>query len=227
MIKQDLSVWNVDDESRFDISLQEINECPICHFSLRPEIKSGHFIWNEDRFHYSIYLACFCTKCRQMFLAKDTGTCYRENLGYPDLEQLIPVTPSTEPFSDALSALSPTFVNTYNQAQFAEAQGLTEICGIGYRRALEFLVKDYLIHLSPDEEDTIKAEFLGASIKRINNDRIKVLAERSTWIGNDETHYVRKHEDFDYTDMKRFIIAMVRYIESELSFEEALSIPPK
>lgn len=145
----------------------------------------------------------------------------------PIVKELIPVTPHTEPFSAGISNLSPTFVNTYNQSQFAESQGLTEICGMGYRRALEFLVKDYLIHLTPDQEDAIKGEFLGASIKRINNDHIKVLAERSTWIGNDETHYVRKHEDFDYTDLKRFIMAMVRYIDSELAFEEALSILPK
>lgn len=227
MIKQEFSIRDIDDNSLRKMSLQEINECPICHFSLRPEVKSGHFVWDADQSHYTVYLVCFCTKCRKIFLAKYDGTQQSGYIGSPPLVQLIPVTPSTEPFSDALRALSPTFVNTYNQAQFAEAQGLTEICGIGYRRALEFLVKDYLIHLTPNQEDVIKAEFLGASIKRINNDRIKVLAERSTWIGNDETHYVRKHEDFDYTDMKRFIIAMVRYIESELTFEEALSIPPK
>ena len=50
------------------------------------------------------------------------------------------------------------------------------------------------------------------------------MAERSVWIGNDETHYVRKHEDLDVSDMKRFIIAMVRYVDAELAFEDAESI---
>lgn len=226
MITKAVDAQDVDSGLNFKLSFQETDECPICHFSLRPEIKQGYFVRLKDGSSYEAYLVCLCTRCRQMFFIKYSGTCHN-SISSPTLQKLIPVTPSRVSFSDDLSAISPTFVNTYNQAQFAESQGLTEICGIGYRRALEFLVKDYLIHLSPDEEDTIKAEFLGASIKRINNDRIKVLAERSTWIGNDETHYVRKHEDFDYTDMKRFIIAMVRYIESELTFEEALSIPPK
>lgn len=227
MIKKELTVRDIDNDQPINISLDEINECPICHFSLKPTVENGYLIWNEDYTNYTICLVCFCPKCREVFLGKYTDDTALSGAWKPVLKELIPVTPHAEPFSAGISSLSPTFVNTYNQAQFAESQGLTEICGMGYRRALEFLVKDYLIHLAPDQEESIKAELLGASIKRIHNNHIKVLAERSTWIGNDETHYVRKHESFDYTDMKRFIIAMVRYIDSELTFEEALSISPK
>ena len=56
---------------------------------------------------------------------------------------------------------------------------------------------------------------------------MKVLAERSTWIVNDETHYVKKREELGLDDMKRFIKAMLSYIESELAFEEAEAIPRK
>lgn len=227
MIRKAFAVVDVDSYNSFTLNFEETDECPLCHFSLRPEVKSGFYIRDKDASYYTAYLICFCTKCRNIFMIKYRGSYGPSSISTPIIKGLIPVTPRTEPFSAGISDLSPTFVNTYNQAQFAESQGLTEICGMGYRRALEFLVKDYLIHLTPDQEDTIKAEFLGASIRRINNDHIKVLAERSTWIGNDETHYVRKHEDFDYTDLKRFIMAMVRYIDSELAFEEALSIPPK
>lgn len=227
MIRRELTVRDIDNNQPIKISLEEINECPICHFSLKPSVESGYLIWNEDYTNYTIYLVCFCPKCREVFLGKYTNDTISPGVWKAVLKELIPATPHAELFSDGIKAISPTFVKTYNQAQFAESQRLTEICGIGYRRALEFLVKDYLIHLTPDQEESIKAEFLGASIKRIHNNHIKVLAERSTWIGNDETHYVRKHESFDYTDMKRFIIAMVRYIDSELAFEEALSISPK
>lgn len=47
------------------------------------------------------------------------------------------------------------------------------------------------------------------------------------WIGNDETHYARKHEDLGLSEMKRFIKAMLTYVESELAFEEAESISRK
>ena len=98
---------------------------------------------------------------------------------------------------------------------------------MGYRKALEFLIKDYVIHLHPEETDLIKSEPLGATIQRIDDHRIKTLAQRAAWLGNDETHYVRHHLDRDVSDMKTFIDAMLHFIASELSFEDALSISPK
>lgn len=102
-----------------------------------------------------------------------------------------------------------------------------EICGTGYRKALEFLVKDYLCHISPDNADSIKSELLGNSIKRIESTRIKTLAERCAWIGNDETHYVRKHDDVGLDEIKTFITAILHYVESELAFEKAEAIERK
>lgn len=88
-------------------------------------------------------------------------------------------------------------------------------------------MKDYLIYKFPSDEATIQVEPLSVSIRRIEDDRIRVLSERATWIGNDETHYVKKHENLDIAEMKRFIDAVLHYIESELSFELALSIQPQ
>ena len=56
----------------------------------------------------------------------------------------------------------------------------------------------------------------------VDNEKIKTLAKASAWIGNDETHYVRKHQDYNVQDLKRFIKATVAYVEYELSFTEAL-----
>ncbi len=136
----------------------------------------------------------------------------------------VPSTPLTTIIPDGIKALSPNFAETYSQSETAESQRLFQICGVGYRKALEYLVKDYLCHKSPECSEDIRSEFLAASIKRIDDSRIKTLAERSTWIGNDETHYVKKHEDLDFNDMKRFIKALLTYVESELAFEEALDI---
>lgn len=138
-----------------------------------------------------------------------------------------PMTHSPVRFSDDINDLSPGFVETYTQASAAEAEQLLQICGPGYRKSLEFLVKDYLCHKFPEDAEKIRSELLSQSINRINDHRMKVLAERSTWIGNDETHYVKKREELGLDDMKRFIKAMLSYIESELAFEEAEAIPRK
>lgn len=212
---------------RINFDYEEIDECPMCHFALRTTPINACFV--EDTEHQGdtiLYVTFFCPKCRRVFMAS-----FLQNLDdggraatYLDQVSLTPVLPNYDKFTSQIKALSPTFIQTYEQSQYAETIDLAEICGVGYRKALEYLVKDYLCHIQPDQEEAIKTEALGQSIKRINNEKIKTLAERAAWIGNDETHYVRKHEDLDTEVMKRFINAMVRYIDSELAFEEAASI---
>lgn len=100
--------------------------------------------------------------------------------------------------------------------------------GLGYRKALEFLIKDFAIHKQPDEEEAIKNKPLMQCIKNyISDDRIITLAERSAWIGNDEAHYIRKQEDRDVSDMKNFIQAIVYFIGMVLITEDAASMTPK
>ncbi len=55
------------------------------------------------------------------------------------------------------------------------------------------MVKDYAIYKNKEKEKLIKETWMSDCIKNyIDNDQIKILAEKSEWIGNDEAHYVRK-----------------------------------
>ena len=66
---------------------------------------------------------------------------------------------------------------------------------------------------------------LAACIKKyIDNTNINTLAKKAAWIGNDETHYVRKHSDRDISDLKKFIDAMVYFVAMILITEDAESI---
>ncbi len=117
------------------------------------------------------------------------------------------------------------FVKIYNQAEISENSGCLEICGLGYRKALEFLVKDYAIKFNPDDEESIKKQMLSPCINHyIDNPRIKTLATASAWIGNDETHYIRKHDDYDLHHLKTFIAALVSHIDSEFSYLKAVNL---
>lgn len=222
-----LESYNINGSYRINFEYPEIDECPICHFAIQPKILYTCYVENNDGFGYcTLYILFYCSKCRQAFLAKYLERKHGVEYQFAGHYELAPITPNSEGFSQQINTLSPTFALTYAQSQQAEASGLTEICGIGYRKSLEYLVKDYLCHIYPEQEEEIKRELLGKSIKRIENGKIKTLAERATWIGNDETHYIRKHEDLDINVMKRFILAMVRYVDSELAFEEADAIDP-
>ena len=86
----------------------------------------------------------------------------------------------------------------------------------------------YAIHKNPDAAEEIKNKPLVKCIEQyITSDSITALAKRSAWIGNDETHYVRKHEELNFTDMKTFIEATQYFISMNLVVEKAASISPK
>ena len=125
---------------------------------------------------------------------------------------------------DLVNKTFPAFKEIYEQSLEAEAQGLDQIAGIGYRKAIEFLIKEYVIHKQPENEKDVKSKFLG---KVIDNNltefpKIQTLAKAAVWIGNDETHFVRVHEDKDIQDMKDFLTATALFISAELKVEEAL-----
>jgi hypothetical protein len=122
-------------------------------------------------------------------------------------------------FPNEIINISPSFVNIYFQSFIAEANGLNEICGCGYRRALEFLIKDYLISSTANDENqiySIKKMLLGSCIKNIDDIRIQGMAKRATWLGNDETHYYRKWEAHDLQDLKNLIEITVSWINTSL-----------
>ena len=120
-------------------------------------------------------------------------------------------------FSDKVNEISPTFVSIYNQAYAAQQLNLEDICGVGYRKALEFLIKDYAILNDPSNRDKIEKSLLGNVIKDyVADERIKLVAKRAVWLGNDETHYVRKWESKNIEDLIKVIDLTIHWIEIEI-----------
>ena len=196
--------------------------CPICDTGTDAQVLTSFYIQRESLNCY-VFILFFCHSCEACFMG--VYQCPYPSAGTTNrLSQirLIPAGEEVSYFSDRISSLSPKFVEIYNQAEKAEQWGLSEICGMGYRKALEFLVKDFAILMSPESEETIKTKQLSPCINDyIDNKRIKALAKASAWIGNDETHYTRKHESYTTDDLKSFVTAMVTFIDSELAFMDA------
>ncbi|MEO6960636.1 MAG: hypothetical protein ABIY90_01640 [Puia sp.] len=97
------------------------------------------------------------------------------------------------------------FNEIYRQSLVAESSGITQLAGIGYRRAFEFFVKDFAIFKSPGDLEKFKNMALVSVIKNYFSPEYQPLMERAAWLGNDETHYERKHPEYDITDLKRII----------------------
>lgn len=226
-MKKIITAYNIENMKwTCDVYIDLPSQCPLCDTGIEPKFLDAYFI--DSNTLSKLFVLFFCPKCELCFMA--IYTMHKQVFGNTtsDLLKIIPHSNKTTGFSDDICKLSPNFVEIYNQAELAESYGLNEICGLGYRKALEFLIKDFAIHKSSENSDSIKKLPLSQCINNyIDNDSIKVLAQRSTWIGNDEAHYLRKQKDHDVSDMKTFIQALVYFISMILVTETASSITPK
>lgn len=204
------------------ISIDVPNKCPHCFDSIRPHIVSKTDY--DDKLKLNVAVLYQCPSCQKYF-ANEYHLNNSFNNSISAFESvLIPyVYKSLVKYDlpDELENISHTFVEIYTQSLTAESDGLSQICGIGFRKAIEFLVKDFLINFQKEDSDKIAKLQLSQAISKLESHKIKSLALASVWLGNDETHYQRKYADKDVNDMKKFIRALAYFISSELTASEA------
>lgn len=195
------------------------DECGLCHKNVEPTFLSGAFVKGDSKSNY-VEAAFQCTNsdCNSLII----GYYERRPNGFFVLLKHAPIIPTGKQFDSEIEELSPNFITIYNQSFHAEQIGLTMISGIGYRKALEFLVKDYLIFLDGEKEEKILDMQLGQCLNILENSMIKEIAKRATWIGNDEAHYKRKWEDKDVNDLKKLIDITVHFISMDISAKKYL-----
>ena len=185
-------------------------ECPECHHKTTPNFVASRQGNNGKIF---AFLSCPNPLCDGSYVALYE----RSNNESFYFKKILKGQPKKESFPTEVEELSPAFAKIYNEAFTAEQLDLLEISGVGYRKALEFLIKDYLIKLKPEQAENIKSQFLGKCINDLITDtKIKESAKRAVWLGNDQTHYVKKWDDKDLLDLKKLIRLTVIWVESEI-----------
>lgn len=224
-MKEPITLISYSDNTSSNANVEFASSCPLCGIALSPDVLYGALIDYDDESKNKVFLLNYCPKCEECFISRHVYD--TEDDGYL-FESSAPLTTIRHDFPDTIKKISPDFVSIYNESLQAEAQGMTSICGMGYRKSLEFLVKDYAIHLNtdtPKEIDKIKSMPLSACIQKyVDTPKIKTLATASAWLGNDETHYVRKHKDYGLKQLKTFVSAVSAFIDYNLSCEEAESL---
>jgi len=169
------------------------SECPLCHVAITPidtnlaakTIGSGGVAIAERVF------VCPNEKCEHIFIAryKFAGRTPQNQELYRLLECL-PVEIASPSQSETIVKVSPDFCSIYAQAYKAEKYGFVLVAGPGYRKALEFLIKDYIISEFTEKDEalavkksTVEKMQLGACIATyIKSDQIKEIAKRAAWL---------------------------------------------
>lgn len=157
---------------------------------------------------------CFCNKAfdEHQNIFKDSNNYYAKRKKYP------PTPRSNFEFPWQIEKISPRFIEIFCQSDIAERRSLDELAGMGYRKSLEILLKDYLTLKKPDLKESIPKMTVQKAIGLIEIPQLKSLFLAGFKIGNDETHYYKKYEEWDIDNLKDFIKSAQTYIFSDYNY---------
>lgn len=204
--------------------------CPICNKNMLPRCFPNVSVSDveiDSTGNIPVYEAALiarCTSCNHLYTIffKLFSNNEFDPIPFGDLYFQTKIPKIDVPISKNIKNISPSFVKIYTQALQAEKLQLNELVGMGLRKALEFLIKDYAIFNYPKKELEIKKLPLSQVIEKyVDFNDLKILAKGAAWIGNDETHYVKKWPHKDLNDLKKYIEASMSFIELKSNIFDA------
>jgi hypothetical protein len=200
--------------------------CSLCHRGIDARFSDlANFIAGANG-RLELIFQCPLENCQSFFIARYFKNSFSGD--YFQYSYSVPRERLGHEFAESIKTISPSFCAIANEAMNAEHRGWKLIAGPGFRKALEFLVKDYLCRLHPAESEKIKGMALAACIANyVDHVKLKAMAARAAWLGNDETHYVRKWEDKDLSDLKIIIELTVHWIEMAEMTDSVLTDMPE
>lgn len=195
---------------KIDIKLPK--SCPYCEQVQTPFVKSSSGLEKNNDLFSVIFI---CNECKQHFLMQ-----YKKqdrnpfNLIYNSEPVDISYKSSDERYSQNLKEHSPEFIKIISQLNIAEKHNLNYLLKLGYRKAIEQLVWDYLIEFENKTENSLQKKTFPERIKLLNFPQAQWLSDLIAWIGNDGAHPYQRHENLNIEDMKRLSDIVIKNIES-------------
>ena len=187
------------------------NICPHCHVANEPRELFKWFDKKEDKLLST--WECRFNQCGRIFVVSHIN----DNTGFYKIERNLNGLPKGPIWPKPILNLKDgrtidtdeetdsKFIKTYLQSLEAESNGYDEIAGMGFRKAIEYLVKDWSIQTNPTEKEKILGLWLSSIIKKYFTGDLKEILERAYWLGNDHTHYNKLFEDYNIDHLKELI----------------------
>ena len=197
--------------------------CPHCE---RP-IVTFTLNWTIGSDFYSSHGRCPGCSNNSFFLLRIRDKQNQENPSDDTDIYIDPAPVLNATYNPCLDEISQNFGVLYRQAQQAELYGLDGLVGIGYRKAMEFLLKDWIISEHQDDRKKVIDLPLAQCIDIYITDTVlKEGIKRVVWLGNDETHYNRSWPEKDIDDLKKFLQAATERIASDVEFKKLPTTMP-
>lgn len=208
---------NFDFEEGSITTIELPNKCPHCKRLTQMHYKN--ITYNKFTKKLESLILCGYGNCNGFIIGY-----YELNGNHGKLTHIEPPLFEEIELPEFANEISNSFVSIFKEANEATSRGLNQIAGSGFRKACEFLVKDYAKSLITESDETEKAnkekqienKFVGKVVEEfITDTRVQKVAKRAFWLGNDETHYLRKWTDKDIGDLITLIKLTLDWIEIE------------
>ena len=198
--------------------------CPNCGVSNNPSssVEASVVTSKSERIGF---LTHKCLSCNKIHYSIQSMVVEQNTQIAPKLLCLYPNKEEKRQFHKLIEELSPRFVNVYHQAQMAEQNEAYTIAGMGYRAALEILIKDYALNSLQDDKNKISKMKLADCIAHYfkgdteNNVALFNSADVFRIFGNDFAHWDHP-EDFSEQEsinyIKSYLDIFVSIIKTKL-----------
>lgn len=195
----------------FEFSLPKPMVCPYCD-AYEDGTKGDYHLFSVGNDRYYGIIAYTCTCCRKKYVVVYSMDVSAKKAQYVTTLPQITMVYQNE----RLDALSHQFIDMYNQALRAEQIGDIELAAIGFRKALECLVKDYAINELQEEKEVVAEKSLHKAIGDYLDSSLASTADVVRILGNDYAHYERRYEQHDFDILKSYMEIFIHLVETKL-----------
>lgn len=197
----------------FSKSYKKPSTCPFCGIETDAITASVTQIsYRKDSQLYAVGYKC--THCEKRFV----GIFEKVKRGETEQLEYIEVLPrpAGHELPSCLATISPRFIEVHNESEGAELFGFTDLAAMGYRKALEILVKDFAIVELGKTVEEVSSKKLDAAIGLyLQQEELVKTADVVRILGNDHTHYKEKYPDFDFGLLKHYYDIFLRLIVTQ------------
>lgn len=206
-----------------DFNVKLPNVCPICNCAI--DVSNACYLnWHDMHSQsepFDVISVYYCHHCHNGFVVMHHMKMQKNEY----IEKSQSVYPTTTPnlqIDEDIRQISPEFYEVYNQCLIAKNEGLNQLYGMGFRKALEKLVTDFVINQNPDDIDKIRRMTLHNRIETYFKDSdLKSDLMACKRLGNNEAHYENCNTDDDLQLFEDLIEDTLYYIHREIRHKKA------
>lgn len=206
-----------------NFEVQVSDKCPICHYGI--DMSMGNYLnyhdIHDDSKSFNIISIHSCPHCHNGFVIMH----HMKVQGNKCAEESQSVYPTTAPnlqIDEDIRQISPDFYEIYNQCLIAKNDGLNQLYGMGFRKALEKLVTDFAIKQNENDANKILGMSLHNRIETYFKDSdAKTALMACKWLGNNETHYENCNDEQDLQLFEDLIEDTLYYIHRKIRHKQA------